>query len=125
MTASYDERKISLITAKAAEAIEQASLGHEPWTLPAQIFSAFPGGSVVFVRPPSLSDLPTLAQIYGLTGAELSPCVSLYADRVPQETAIELGIGYEAVRTRTKDIFAKAGTRGQPGLCASLTRYSR
>jgi DNA-binding CsgD family transcriptional regulator len=74
--------------------------------------------------PPSLPDLAALAQIYGLTGAELRLCTSLYAGRTLQEAAVELGISYEAVRTRTKTIFAKTGTRGQSGLCALLARYS-
>lgn len=75
-------------------------------------------------RPPSLPDLAALGQICGLTGAELRLCGSLYAGRTLQEAAVELGISYEAVRTRTKSIFAKTGTRGQPGLCALLARYS-
>jgi DNA-binding CsgD family transcriptional regulator len=74
--------------------------------------------------PPMPPDLTALAELYGLAGAEIRLCLSLYAGRNLQEAAAELGVGYGTVRTRSKSIFGKTGTRGQPELCALLARYA-
>jgi DNA-binding CsgD family transcriptional regulator len=75
-------------------------------------------------RPPSSANLSALAELYGLTDAEVRLCTSLYAGRNLREAAAELGILYESVRTRSKSIFAKTGTRGQAELCSLLARCS-
>jgi DNA-binding CsgD family transcriptional regulator len=75
-------------------------------------------------RPPAMRDMSALQQLYGLTGAEVRLCLSLHAGRTLQEAAAELGLSYETVRTSTKAIFAKTGTKGQPALCALLARYA-
>jgi DNA-binding CsgD family transcriptional regulator len=75
-------------------------------------------------RAPALRDVAAFGRLYGLTGAEMRLCLSLYAGRNLQEAAAELGIGYETVRTRLKGIFAKTVTHSQSELCALLARYA-
>lgn len=75
-------------------------------------------------RPPLMEDLTAFRQLYGLTKAEARLCLSLYAGRTLQEAAAELGLAYETIRTCTKAVFAKTGTRSQSALCALLARYA-
>lgn len=73
---------------------------------------------------PAPPDLAAFGEAFGLARSEVLLCLSLYAGHSLQEAAIELGLTYETVRTRTKSIFQKTGVRGQPALCALLATYA-
>lgn len=53
----YSEEKLTTITGEITEALEAAHLGHEPWALPAVLFSAaFPGGFAALINQDFVHD---------------------------------------------------------------------
>jgi DNA-binding CsgD family transcriptional regulator len=88
---------------------------------------AFPAIAVMFVRRAALKDpsLPqSIAQIYGLTPAELRVLEAVVEIGGVSDTARALGLAASTVKTHLHHVFEKTGTRRQSDLVRLVVGFS-
>jgi DNA-binding CsgD family transcriptional regulator len=79
---------------------------------------------ILFISDPELKPAvrsDVLRELYGLTQAETRVALSLLADQSLVETADQMGVAHETVRSQLKSVLHKTGTRRQGELIRLLS----